>query len=230
MDPNLLFTAGIELLIVWLAISLHEASHAWVARRCGDPTAAEQGRASLNPLRHLDLFGSLLFPLVLAAFGASVFGWGRPTPVDIAKLRRPARDEVLVALAGVAANALVVVVAMVALAVAVKALGGEARQAAMYTVLHRTADAARLSGFPVMFTLVQLATINAFLVLFNLLPLPPLDGGQVALMYLPEDWAARLSGIRPFGLTVAILLAAFVLIPLFLLPFAGILGLVISFS
>jgi len=230
MDPNHLFTAGVELLIVWLAITLHEASHAWVAQRCGDPTAAEQGRASLNPLRHLDLFGSLFFPLVLAAFGAHVFGWGRPTPVDASKLRRPARDEVLVALAGVAANALVVLLAMVLLVAAVKALGGDARQAALFTVLRRTDDAARLAGFPVMFTLVQLATINAFLVLFNLLPLPPLDGGQLALMFLPADWAARLSGIRPFGLTVLILLAGFILIPLILLPFAGILGLVISFS
>jgi Zn-dependent protease len=96
--------------------------------------------------------------------------------------------------------------------------------------VHRTDEASKLASFPVMFTLVRLATINGFLIAFNLLPLPPLDGGRLALIFLPQDWSERLARLSPYPRTFGILLASLLLIPLFLIPFAGFLGFVINIS
>jgi Zn-dependent protease len=96
MDPNFLFSALVQILLLWLAVSLHESAHAWTAGRCGDPTARDLGRVSLNPLRHFDLLGSWLFPALLLTFGWPLFGWGRSTPVLSQNLRRPGRDDLLV--------------------------------------------------------------------------------------------------------------------------------------
>ena len=228
MTSTAVFSVLVQLLLLWLAISVHESAHAWTADLCGDPTARTLGRATLNPLRHVDLLGSLLFPGLLLMFGWPVFGWGRPAPVLDENLRRPGRDGLLVASAGSLANLFVVGVATVAIVVMVRVLGPEARQAAFLTLIQQ-AGAERLRAFPVMFTLVRLASVNAFVAAFNLIPLPPLDGGQIALRLLPPDWAARLAAIRPYGFMIGVL-AAVGLVPLLLLPFYGILGLVINLS
>jgi len=228
MTSTAVFSALVQLLLLWLAVSVHESAHAWTADLCGDPTARTLGRTTLNPLRHVDLLGSLLFPGLLLTVGWPVFGWGRPAPVLEENLRRPERDGVLVAAAGSFANLLVVGVATLALVVMVRALGPEARQAAFLTLLQQT-GAEHLRPFPVMFTLVRLASVNVFVAAFNLIPLPPLDGGQIALHLLPPDWAARLAAIRPYGFMIGVL-AAVGLVPVLLLPFYGILGLVINLS
>ena len=225
MDSNVVFSAVVQLLLLWLAISLHEASHAWAASLCGDTTAREMGRATLNPLRHLDLLGSLLFPGLLLAFSFAfpIFGWGRPTPMLEEKLRRPGRDGLFVLAAGSLANLFVVGLATVALAITANAMGEPAREAAFRALLYR-ASSAPMSTFPVMFTLVRLATINAFVAAFNLIPLPPLDGGQIALRLLPPDWAGRLAAVRPYGFIIGVAMAVVVL-PLLFIPFYGILSL-----
>jgi Zn-dependent protease len=228
MNVTDLFSAVVQLLLLWLAVTVHESAHAWTASLCGDPTARGLGRASLNPLRHLDLLGSLLFPGMLLIFGWPVFGWGRPAPVVEENLRRPGRDGVLVMAAGPLANLLVVGLATVALVVTVRTLGPEARQAALVALLHGP-GAEHMGAFPVMFTLVRLASVNALVAAFNLIPLPPLDGGQIALHLLPPDWAARLAAVRPYGFMIGVL-AAVGLVPFLLLPFYGILGLVINLS
>jgi Zn-dependent protease len=228
MNSNLVFSVLVQLLLVWLAISIHEAAHAGAASLFGDPTARALGRATLNPLRHLDLLGSLLFPGLLLAFGFPVFGWGRPTPMVDAKLRRPGRDALVVLAAGSLANLFVTTLAVVALAVAANAMGEAARNAAFQALIYQT-GAEHAGSFPLMFTLVRLATINAFLAAFNLIPLPPLDGGQIALRLLPQDWAARLAAVAPYGFMIAVVAAVF-LLPLLFIPFYGILGLVIQFS
>ena len=135
MNSNAAFSILVQLLLLWLAISIHEAAHAWAASLCGDPTARGLGRASLNPLRHLDLLGSLLFPGLMLAFGVPVFGWGRPTPMVEEKLRRPGRDGFFVLAAGSLANLLVVLLAMIGLAVAASTMGETAREAA-FRCLH----------------------------------------------------------------------------------------------
>jgi len=229
MDLNRVFTLVIEVLCVWLAVTVHEASHAWAARSRGDSTAADQGRATLNPLPHLDLFGTIVVPAILSAvLGALVFGWGRPAPLDATKLRRPDGDDVFVILAGVAANALLALLAVVALHYAVRWIGGDVRQACTSILELRLDKAAKIGGFPVVFTLIRLATINGFLVLFNLVPLPPLDGGRLALIYLPADWAGRLAGVPPIHRGLAILFFSLPLLLLFLFVFYSFLQFVIA--
>lgn len=228
MDTTLLFTIGVQFLLLLLSISIHEAAHAWVADLCGDPTARSLGRTSLNPARHFEPIGSLLFPALLLGLNTLFFfGWGRPTPVVDSNLRRPGRDDVLIVAAGSFANLLLVAFATVAIMIAIPILGPEARQAGFFTLLHQTKQAEALEGFPIMFTLVRLATINAFLAAFNLIPLPPLDGGQIALHLLPPDWSAKLFALRPYGFIIGVALAL-VALPLLLVPFYGVLGLVIN--
>ncbi len=230
MNTDLVFAGAIEILLLLLAVSAHESAHAWVADRCGDPTARSLGRVSLNPLRHLDPFGSVILPLLQAVFRAPVFGWGRPAPVLAQNLRNPYRDGLLVAAAGPVANGLLAALATVGVGIAVHGLGPEARRAAFWTLIQQTDGASGLSDFPVMFTLVRMATINAFLVVFNLIPLPPLDGGQIAVQLLPPDWGERLAGLRPYGLIISMILAVLGVVTLLLLPFYGLLSLVIHFA
>jgi Zn-dependent protease len=231
MTSTLVFTAAVQLLLLLLAISFHGAAQAWTAELCGDPTASQLGAASLNPLRHFDLLGSLLFPALLLAFGfpVPVFGWGRPVPVVDANLRRPGWDGILVAAAGPAANLLLTGAATLALIVGVHLLGSEARQAAIVSLTYSAAGAEKLRAFPLMFTLVRMASINACVAAFQLVPLPPLDGGQIALRLLPPDWAARLAAIRPYGFMIGVP-AGLALTLLLLLPFYGVLAVVINLS
>jgi Zn-dependent protease len=226
-----LFTALVQLLLLWLSISAHEAAHGWVAERCGDPTARLLGKVTLNPLRHLDLAGSVLLPAALLAFGLPVFfGWGRPAYWVTRNLRRPYWDSLVVRAAGPAANLLLALAAMAAVAVAIPALGEEARKAAALSIpfFGDEGAGARLAGFPLMFTLVRLAALNAFLAVFNLLPLPPLDGGQIALQLLPADWAAKLAAMRPFGFVIGLALFSFGVVAVLVLLFIAILGLVVT--
>jgi Zn-dependent protease len=229
MDSNLLFGAVVQLLLLWFAISLHEAARAGVASLCGDPTARALGRVTLNPLKHLDILGSVLFPCILLALGSPVpFGWGRQAPVTEEKLKRPGRDALLVYAAGSMANLWLMTFATFALAVASNVLGDTGREAAFMALLKGNGPE-HLKSFPVMFTLVRLATINAGVAAFNLIPVPPLDGGQIALRLLPPDWAGRLAAIRPYGFIIGVL-AAVGILPLLFIPIYGILSLVIHLS
>jgi Zn-dependent protease len=231
MDATFFFTAGVRYLILLFAISVHEAAHAWTADRLGDPTARGFGRTSLNPLRHLDLFGSILLPLLLLAFGTpAFFGWGRPAPVVAQNLRDPRRHDILVALAGPAANFLLAALATVAFAVAVDRAGVSGQQAAVLSLAHQESRAAGLAGFPVVYTLLHLAIVNAFLGVFNLIPVPPLDGGRIAYHLLPPDWAERLAAVRPYGFMIGMAVAMFNLVTLALLPFFFVLSLLINFA
>jgi Zn-dependent protease len=229
MNADRLFTGAVELLLLLLAISVRESARAWAAERCGDPTARSQGRVSLNPLRHLDLMGSLVLPILLIVFRAPVFGWGRPVPVLPQNLRDPRRSDLLIAVSGPFANGLLAAIATVAVGVAVHLLGADARRAAFWTLAQQTGEAVDLGGFPLMFTLVRLAMINAYLVVFNLIPLPPLDGGRIVLHLLPPDWAARFATMPPqYGFLISIVLAVSPLLTLLLLPFYAVLSVVIQ--
>lgn len=228
MTPDRLFTGAVEILLLLLAVSAHESAHAWAADRLGDPTARSLGRVSLNPLRHLDIFGSLLLPLLQVTFQAPVFGWARPAPVQPQLFRDPRRGELLVAAAGPFANVLLATVATFGLVIANHVLGPEARDVALRIVMPLPGQSSfDFAGFPVVFTLVRMATINAFLVVFNLIPLPPLDGGQIALWLLPPDWAAKLAAVRPYGFIIGIALAVFGVVTVLLIPFYGALSVVI---
>src|SRR5436190_13299039 len=110
MNPNTLFQIATWLIPLIIAIVFHEVSHGLVARRLGDPTAEERGRLSLNPIKHVDPFGTVILPLLLAISHAPIFGWAKPVPVNYRRLRNPRRDMVLVALAGPGMNFLLAIV------------------------------------------------------------------------------------------------------------------------
>ncbi|MGE5062713.1 MAG: site-2 protease family protein, partial [Myxococcales bacterium] len=117
MNQNLVFQVAVWVVPLIIAIVFHEVAHGLVAKRLGDTTAEERGRLTLNPLKHVDPFGTVVLPLILAISHAPVFGWAKPVPVNYAKLRRPRRDMVLVALAGPGMNLLLAFVGAIILAV-----------------------------------------------------------------------------------------------------------------
>jgi Zn-dependent protease len=176
--------------VLLFSLSVHESAHGWMALRMGDDTAARQGRITLNPLSHIDPFGTVLIPLLQILWtGVPLLGWARPTPVGAHNFRRLARGHVLVAGAGPVSNLLLSVVFTAALFVALRA-GVE-------------------QAGPLMALLQIGVTINVLLAVFNLVPLPPLDGSWVASWSLPRDIAARYDRVaEPYGQWI--LLALFV--------------------
>jgi Zn-dependent protease len=189
------YTISTWILPAILAITLHEAAHGLVASRCGDPTARQLGRVTLNPLKHIDPFGTIVLPgLLLLLRVPFVFGYARPVPVNFRALGNPRRDMIWVAVAGPATNIL--------LAVAAGLLA--------HLVVYLPAVAGQWS----LLNLENAIAINVVLAVFNMIPLPPLDGGRVAVGLLPDFLAAPLARLEPFGM--AILLGA-----LFILPLVG---------
>jgi Zn-dependent protease len=182
---SMLYTASVWALPVLIAVTLHEAAHGFVAHRLGDDTAYRLGRVSFNPLKHVDLFGTILMPgLLLLARSPVVFGYAKPVPVDFRALRNPRRDMVLVALAGPGINIALATVAALLL----------------HLVAYLPAEAARW----VAQNLFNAIVINVVLAVFNMLPLPPLDGGRVAVGLLPNILALPLARLEPYGMIILV--------------------------
>jgi Zn-dependent protease len=181
---------------VLFAITLHEAAHAVVARACGDRTPALLGRVSLNPLKHIDPFGTVLLPalLFLTSSGGFVFGYAKPVPINVRAFRHPRIDLALVALAGPGMNILLCVVAMLAWRLVPFLPGIGQRWAAGN---------------------LQVAIyFNLILAVFNMLPLPPLDGGRVLVAVLPNALARQVARLESQGMIILLVL-------LFILPLIG---------
>jgi Zn-dependent protease len=171
----------ISFTVLLLSLTVHEAAHAWSADRLGDPTARLLGRLSLNPAVHVDLIGTVVFPLVAMLTNLPLIGWAKPVPVNIRRLRAPRRDFALVALAGPVSN---VLMALAAAAVfSLLPIGGAG--------LDRLATG-----------LVLAVMLNLLLAVFNMLPIPPLDGGNVLLGILPPGAAGIVERMRPYGFLI----------------------------
>ena len=173
----------IQLLAFAVALSVHESAHGWVAERLGDPTARWLGRITLNPIKHIDLVGTVLFPLMLAALGAPIIGWAKPVPFVTRNLRNQRRDPALVALAGPASN-LVCAAGATVLLLLVKQAMPSFRGVLAATIQVGPQGAPGIAA-PLVYLLFSLAAINLVLAIFNLIPIPPLDGSHVVGALLP---------------------------------------------
>jgi len=190
---QLVQTLAIYSLPVLFAITLHEAAHGYVARHFGDMTAYAQGRISLNPLRHVDLVGTIIVPIAILAAAKLVggagllFGWAKPVPVNYSALRRPKQNMMWVAAAGPLAN--------LAMALA-------------WALLLKLTDALPLGGFTATLRLVCVAGIqvNVVLMVLNLLPILPLDGGRILASLLPHRMAWQYARLEPWGFPILLLL------------------------
>ena len=177
---------------LFFAIILHEISHGVVALWFGDDTAKRAGRITLNPIPHIDPFGSILLPALLTISGFGAFGWAKPVPVDPAKLRSPRRQMLFVGLAGPLSNFALMVLAAVAARAAYGAYTG---------------SAGRIADLPLVIqVLLFFALANLILGLFNLLPIPPLDGSSLIERVLPDRWLPGWYRFRPYGIVVLLLL------------------------
>jgi Zn-dependent protease len=175
-----------------LSVIVHETAHGLMALWCGDPTARERGRLTLNPLPHVDLMGSIVLPVLLFLFRAPfLFGWAKPVPVDHSRLRDPRNDAVKVALAGPAANGLMALV-FAALARLAPEAGAAGTWVAFFAPLREMA----LAG----------VVWNCALGLFNLIPIPPLDGSWVLMRFLRLQHVLALNRFRFLGLVLVMFL------------------------
>jgi len=185
VNPALLSQIAIYAVPVIIAITLHEAAHGYVARHFGDHTAADLGRVTLNPLKHVDLFGTVLLPAVLLLSHAGVlFGYAKPVPVKFGALDNPKRDMIWVAAAGPAMNFFLALLSAIILLAALL-LGADGK------------------SWTVQLFVVSIA-INLGLAILNLLPLPPLDGGRVVTGLLPMRLAIPFSKIERYGMLLII--------------------------
>ena len=190
-----IYTASVWILPVLFAITLHEAAHGYVALRFGDDTALRAGRVTLNPLKHVDPWGTIIIPgFLVFAQAPFLFGYAKPVPVDFGRLGNPRRDMIWVAGAGPAMNLMLAVVSAL--------------------LLHGAFLLPEPALSWVAKNLINAMTINILLAVFNLLPLPPLDGGRIAVGLLPDTLARPLARVERYG--IFILIGA-----LFLLPYIG---------
>ena len=207
---QILHTLSYSALPLLFAMVLHEYAHGWVAFRCGDPTAKMQGRLTMNPLAHIDPFGTVILPLLcLAMPGGFILGWAKPVPIDPRCMHQPRRDMALVAAAGPAMNfALAIGSAILfALLLSIEPTIGSFWFKSEDTSPPDTWQAMLL--LPIAVMAVYSVFINVLLMLFNLLPLPPLDGGRVLTSLLPPTIAGALMRVEPYGMFILLALIIF---------------------
>jgi Zn-dependent protease len=195
-----------QVIVLVLAFSVHESAHAYVAMRLGDPTAYMMGRVTLNPLKHLDPWGSVIVPAISLFYGGFLIGWAKPCPVTLRNFKNIRRDDILTSLAGPASN-LVMATGALLLLVLFKHAGGANAIGAAMAMADRVEgiDVSGLRMFPVALFLYYAVTINLLLFVFNLFPIPPLDGSHVLRNFLPYNAERIYNQIGMYGLIVIFL-------------------------
>ena len=197
---NLYLLYAIQFLVILFAISIHEAAHAWMADRCGDPTARLQGRVTLNPIPHIDPFGTIIFPLILVLIKAPfIFGWAKPVMVNPYNLRDPRRDGMLISAAGPLSNIITGIIAI-----------------GVYILFFNMGIFVSL---PILTYLVYfLIMISFILAIFNLLPVPPLDGSGIMEGILKGEAFETYQRIKPYGFIILIALLYFNILDIIFFP------------
>jgi Zn-dependent protease len=188
------------------AISVHESAHAWMANRCGDPTASMLGRITLNPIKHIDPIGTVLLPLIAAFTGLPLIGWAKPTPVDPRNFKHEVRDDILVSMAGPISNFIIAFGASFAMIILLRVGGQQAQAGSIIEPL-----------FVMSYVLLQ---INILLAIFNLIPLPPLDGSHVMRHFLSEG-ARRIYDSMGMISLILLMFVAPKFFPIFFNPVMG---------
>lgn len=189
MELTLIQKIAIWVLPLLFAITLHEVAHGWVASRRGDQTACLAGRLTINPLKHIDLIGTILVPMLLLSVSNFIFGWAKPVPVDARNLHHPRRDMVWVAAAGPLSNILMALFWACIAKIASYLVPGHA-----------------WLGIPLAYMGQAGVMINVVLAVLNCIPLPPLDGGRILGNLLPPRLAWHYSRIEPFGFIILLVL------------------------
>ena len=208
---QLVFAISYKALPLLFAMVLHEYAHGWVADKCGDTTAKMQGRLTMNPLAHIDPFGTIIVPLLcLMLPGSFLFGWAKPVPIDPRNMRQPRRDMALVAAAGPGMNVLLAVGSALLLALLLSMdpslLETDARHPAPDD---RNPSPAAVILLPLAVMAFYSVLVNVFLGVFNLMPIPPLDGGRIMVSLLPPRPALALARLEPYGMMILVGLLVF---------------------
>lgn len=200
-------------LLIWalpilIAITFHEVSHGLVANKLGDPTAKMLGRLTLNPIAHIDLFGTILLPLLLILFHFPPFGYAKPVPINPMNFRDPKRDMAISAAAGPITNFILAFLSFLVLRVVLTPLAGIVPASFVVTVLR-----------PLEMIFTASIMVNVVLAVFNMIPIPPLDGGRVLTGFLPLRQAATFSRIEPYGFIIVVILLYTGIADAFIMPF-----------
>jgi Zn-dependent protease len=206
-----------QVIVFLFAISVHESAHAYVAYRCGDPTAFMLGRVTLNPIKHIDPIGTIVMPVLAMLTHLPLIGWAKPTPVNTRNLKHYVRDDVMVSLAGIFANLIVATLSVMALVVVIVVVPGG--RAAVGTALNFqfTGELAQWSTsalVPFALLLYDMMFINVLLACFNIIPVPPLDGSHVLRHMLPAGVRDIYDNVGRFGLLILMFWGGRVLGPL----------------
>lgn len=203
-ELNLISTLFVFVIPVIFAVTVHEVAHGWVASQFGDQTAKSMGRLTLNPVKHIDPVGTIVVPVIMYFTSGFIFGWAKPVPVNWRNLGHPRRDMAIVAIAGPAAN-LLMLLFWAMMAKVIMLLGDDSN--------HLT---------QLLFIMCSIGiTINIVLMILNLFPVLPLDGGRILTAMLPRNLAISFSRMEPYGLIILVVLLLSGILWKILLPLIG---------
>ena len=190
MSPEKIFQIAVQIVVLLFAVSFHESAHGYVAMKCGDNTARDLGRITMNPLKHIDPFGSILLPLMLAIGGLPIFGWARPVPISLQGVPNPRRANLLISAAGPLSNFV---------------LAGAFTGVVMLLRPFVHADDPGSVMHPLLLVAILSVLINVSLGIFNLFPIPPLDGFGVLESLMPARFYPVAQWLRRYGIVIFIL-------------------------